>query len=216
VTARERFAAAAAEDGIVLLSGSFDWLCEQGHVGLERVAKRRRDPSLVGPVTAALAQLGAIHARLEGDLSVLHASRENLLLPVELVHEPTGTVMEVDEPAHFTSFRLAALELYPADAAVGFDLDEQRRSAAPGAPAPTASPATCPPRASASAESSASAPTTTRSSTWPPPPWATRRWSASPSWTATARQPTTAAGRRCGASARPMRSTRRTRRSRTR
>jgi hypothetical protein len=126
VTARERFAAAAAEDGIVLLSGSFDWLCEQGHVGLERVAKRRRDPSLVGPVTAALAQLGAIHARLEGDLSVLHASRENLLLPVELVHEPTGTVMEVDEPAHFTSFRLAALELYPADAAVGFDLDEHK------------------------------------------------------------------------------------------
>jgi hypothetical protein len=126
VTARERFAAAAAEDGIVLLSGSFDWLCEQGHVGLERVAKRRRDPSLVGPVTAALAPLGAIHARLEGDLSVLHASRENLLLPVELVHEPTGTVMEVDEPAHFTSFRLAALELYPADAAVGFDLDEHK------------------------------------------------------------------------------------------
>jgi hypothetical protein len=126
VTARERFAAAAAEDGIVLVSGSFDWLCEQGHVGLERVAKRRRDVSLVGPVTAALAQLGAIHARLEGDLSVLHASRENLLLPVELVHEPTGTVMEVDEPAHFTSFRLAALELYPADAAVGFDLDEHK------------------------------------------------------------------------------------------
>jgi hypothetical protein len=126
VTARQGFAAAAAEDGIVLVSGSFDWLCEQGHVGLERVAKSRRDPSLVAPVTAALAQLGAIHARLEGDLSVLRASRENLLLPVELVHEPTGTVVEVDEPAHFTSFRLAALELYAADAAVGFDLDEHK------------------------------------------------------------------------------------------
>ena len=86
MTARQAFAAAAAEDGVVLVSGSFDWLCEQGHVGLERVAKNRRDPSLVAPVTAALAQLGAIHARLEGDLSVLRASRENLLLPVELVH----------------------------------------------------------------------------------------------------------------------------------
>ncbi|MDP9286362.1 MAG: hypothetical protein M3P41_15605, partial [Actinomycetota bacterium] len=101
-------------------------LCEQGHVGLERVAKARRDPALVAPVTAALQTLGAIYARLNGDLSVLHASRENLLLPVELVHEPTGTVIEIDESLHFTSFRLAALELYPDDASVGFDLDEHR------------------------------------------------------------------------------------------
>jgi hypothetical protein len=120
------FAQAAAEDGIVLGSGSFAWLGEQGHVGLERVAKARRDPALVGPVTAALERLGAIYAHLNGDVSVLHASRENLLLPVDLVHEPTGTVIEVDDAPHFTSFRLAALELYPADVAVGFDLDEHR------------------------------------------------------------------------------------------
>ena len=107
-------------------SASFDWLCEQGHVGLERVAKARRDPALVGPVTAAVEHLGAIYARLKGDVSVLHASRENLLLPVELMHEPTGTVIEVDESPHFTSFRLAALELYPADADVGFDLEEHK------------------------------------------------------------------------------------------
>jgi hypothetical protein len=120
------FAQAAAEDGIVLGSGSFAWLGEQGHVGLERVAKARRDPALVGPVTAALERLGAIYAHLNGDVSVLHASRENLLLPVDLVHEPTGTVIEVDNAPHFTSFRLAALELYPADVAVGFDLDEHK------------------------------------------------------------------------------------------
>ena len=101
-------------------------MCEQGHVGLERVAKARRDPALVGPVTAAVEQLAAIYARLDGDVSVLHASRENLLLPVELVHEPTGTVVEVDEPHHFTSFRLPALELYPAAARVGFDLEEHK------------------------------------------------------------------------------------------
>jgi hypothetical protein len=118
------FAQAAAEDGIALGPQSFDWLCEQGHVGLERVAKGRRDPALVGPVTAALERLGAIYARLKGDLSVLRASRENLLLPVGLVHEPTGTVIEVDEAAHFTSFRLATLELYPPDAALGFGVDE--------------------------------------------------------------------------------------------
>jgi hypothetical protein len=48
------FALAAAQDGIELEIQSFDWLCEQGHVGLERVAKARRDPALVAPVSAAL------------------------------------------------------------------------------------------------------------------------------------------------------------------
>jgi hypothetical protein len=117
------FAQAAGDDGIVLGSRSFDWLCEQGHVGLERVAKARQDPALVGPVTAALEQLSAIYARLQGDVSVLHASRENLLLPVELFHEPTGTAIEVDESPHFTSFRLVTLELYHPDVALGYDLD---------------------------------------------------------------------------------------------
>lgn len=120
------FAGAAFADGIVLGSRSFDWLCEQGHVGLERVAKARRDPALVGPVTAAVEQLGVIYARLAGDLSVLYASRENLFLPVDLVHEPTETVIEVDESAHFTSYRLLALELYRDDVAVGFDLEEHK------------------------------------------------------------------------------------------
>jgi hypothetical protein len=120
------FAEAAAQDGIVLGSRSFDWLCEQGHVGLERVAKARRDPALVAPVLAALEQLGAIYARLKGDVSVLYASRENLLLPVDLVHEATGTLIEIDDSSHFTSFRLAALELYSEDAIVGFDLAEHK------------------------------------------------------------------------------------------
>jgi hypothetical protein len=120
------FAEAAAQDGIALRSQAFDWLCEQGHVGLERVAKARRDPALVVPVTAALEVLAKICARLRGDVSVLTASRENLLLPVDLVHVPTGTLIEVDGPPHFTSSRLAALELYPDDARVGFDVAAHR------------------------------------------------------------------------------------------
>ena len=120
------FAQAAAQDGIRLGSQSFDWLSEQGHVGLERVAQQRRDPALVRPVIAALQPLGAIYARLKGDISVLHAARGNLLLPVDLVHEPTGTVVEVDSAPHFTSFRLAALDLYPDDAVLGFDLEEYK------------------------------------------------------------------------------------------
>jgi hypothetical protein len=123
---RAAFARAAAQDGIVLESQSFDWLCEQGHLGLEQVAKARRDPALVAPVTAALPVLDAIYARLGGDISVLGASRANLLLPVDLVHAPSGTLIEVDESPHFTSSRLATLDLYPTDAAVGFDLDAYR------------------------------------------------------------------------------------------
>lgn len=119
---RRAFAQAAAGDGITLQSGTFDWLCEQGHVGLERVAKARRDPALVAPVTAALEVLTSIFARLRGDVSVLHAARENLLLTCELVHQPTGTVIELDGVEHLTSARLTALELYPADAPVAFDV----------------------------------------------------------------------------------------------
>jgi hypothetical protein len=120
------FAREAAQDGIVLEHTTFDWLCEQGHVGLERVAKARRDPAIVAPVVAALEVLTAVYTRLKGDVAVLHAARANLLLPVDFYHAPTGTVIEVDGAAHFTSFRLTALDLYPADAAVGFDLDAHR------------------------------------------------------------------------------------------
>src|SRR6185437_13663644 len=101
---RAAFAEVAARDGVVLERATFDWLCEQGHVGLERVAKARRDPAIVAPVIAALEVLERICARLRGDL----------------VHAPSGTIVEVDGPEHFTSSRLAALELYPENAAVGF------------------------------------------------------------------------------------------------
>jgi hypothetical protein len=121
---KEAFAAAAADDGIALAPTTFDWLCEQGHVGLERVAKARRDPAIVAPVKAALEGLAAIYARLGGDVTVLHAARENLLLPVELFHADSGTVIELDDAAHFTSFRLGALQLYPPGAPLGFDVEE--------------------------------------------------------------------------------------------
>jgi hypothetical protein len=119
---RAAFAQAAAGDGVILERATFDWLCEQGHLGLERVAKARRDPAIVAPVVAALHVLERICARLRGDVTVLHSARKNLLLPCDLVHLGSGTIVEVDGPEHFSSARLAALELYPADAAVGFDV----------------------------------------------------------------------------------------------
>jgi len=125
--AAPEFARAAAQDGIVLEPRSFDWLTEQGHVALERVAIERRDPALRAPVTAALGVLAAVYARLRGDDAVLQASRANLLLGVDLVHEPSGTLIEVDECRHFNSFRLTALDLYPAGVQLGFDPEEHRQ-----------------------------------------------------------------------------------------
>jgi hypothetical protein len=121
VTPARGFAERAAADGVELQPATFDWLSEQGHVGLERVAKARRDPAIVEPAKAAIEALAAIYARLRGDATVLHAARENRLLPIELYHEPSGTVVQVDGAEHFTSFRLAALELYPPNAPLGFD-----------------------------------------------------------------------------------------------
>ena len=69
MTVGEAFAQAAAEDGIVLEPRTFDWLSEQGHVGLERVAKAETE--IVEPVKAALRILAAIYERLGGDPSVL-------------------------------------------------------------------------------------------------------------------------------------------------
>ena len=156
------FAEAAARDGIALESRAFDWLCEQGHVGLERVAKARRDPAIVAPVIAALEVLAAIYARLKGDVSVLHASRENLFLPVDLVHPPTGTVIAVDGREHFTSFRLTALDSIRRTRRSGSTSRSTASCAARCRRRPTGCRAGSPRRASASAACRASAPTTTR------------------------------------------------------
>lgn len=43
-----------------------------------------------------------------------------------LRHPPSGTIVEVDEHQHFTSHRLTTLDLYPADALLGFDAARYR------------------------------------------------------------------------------------------
>ena len=121
------FAEAAGRDDIVLSRHAmFDWLTELGHLTLEELVD---DPPAAADreaLMAAAEALEEIYIDLGGDVDVLLNCRANLYLPVDLVHEPTGTVIELDESQHFTSFRLAALDAYPADAKVGFDLDEYR------------------------------------------------------------------------------------------
>jgi hypothetical protein len=121
------FAEAAAADGITLTDqATFDWLTEAGHRGLEQAAMARRDPSLREPVTAAVEVLSAIYDQFGGDTAVMRSLRMNYFVTVDLVHEPSGTVIELDESKHFTSYRLKTLERYPPDVKVRFDRDEYR------------------------------------------------------------------------------------------
>jgi hypothetical protein len=107
------FAAAAAHDGIRLERAKEPWLNQRGHLGLPSAA------------SAARSALDAIFEALDGDVAA--QSRKKLIaLPGDFVHPPSGTLIEVDESQHFTSFRLATLDLYPPDAPLGYDIDEYR------------------------------------------------------------------------------------------
>lgn len=105
------FAEAAAEDGIVLTGQSVDWLCRRGHLALPDGDE----------TSSARAALERIYLALGGDLAKL-ATGKLAKLPGDFIHEPTGTLIEVDESQHFTSFRLATLNFYPEDARIGFHL----------------------------------------------------------------------------------------------
>ena len=117
-------------------------------------------------------------------------ARANLLLAVDLVHPPTGTVIEVDEREHFTSFRARARSSSTRpDAALGFDREEHqgRCAAALAARDRRAVTRARRRRASASAACRASAPTTTRCAISRSRRWVTRRSCGSRPSTATAR-----------------------------
>jgi hypothetical protein len=116
-TQRE-FAEAAARDEIELGPQSIYWLNQRGHLGLPDEGETDEQTEAL---RAARAALERVYVALGGDVDVLDAGRWTAL-PGDFIHEPTGTLIEVDESQHFTSFRLATLELYPDDAALGFDL----------------------------------------------------------------------------------------------
>ncbi|WP_345154153.1 DUF7255 family protein [Arthrobacter ginkgonis] len=60
--------------------------------------------------------------KLDGKVAEQKAKRRRVL-PLDFVHESTGTIVEFDEMQHFTSFRRHSLELYPEGVSTGFDLD---------------------------------------------------------------------------------------------
>jgi hypothetical protein len=110
----ERFAEAARVGGVILQrKHRHQWLNERGHYGLP------------GQARAAIRPLQRIFDALGGVGDVQRSGRINTL-ECDLLHEPTGRFIEVDEHQHFTSFRLIALDLYPDDAPLGFDLERYR------------------------------------------------------------------------------------------
>lgn len=105
----------AAKDGIYLKPGRrFSWLNSTGPYGLRTSASSVFDPVM------------SIAAALGGKLDAMRAARPTRL-PVDLIHEDTGVVFEVDEIQHFTSHRLATFDHYPDDVRVSFDIGEYRR-----------------------------------------------------------------------------------------
>jgi hypothetical protein len=108
---QREFAQAAAEDGIALGKQSFPWLCQRGHLALGGDASPARD---------ALAEIYRALGGALADLDAAPATR----LSGDFVHEPTRTLIEIDEHQHFTSAQLTTLRLYPAELKLGFDRDE--------------------------------------------------------------------------------------------
>jgi hypothetical protein len=105
------FLEAAAHEGIELVRYKQPWLNQRGHFGLP------------GDAGAAFIPLDKIFYDLGGDSEAQSAKRTTALAG-DFIHPPTGTMIEIDEVQHFTSYRMRTFAHYPADASLGFDSDE--------------------------------------------------------------------------------------------
>ena len=118
------FAEAAAREGIELEPQTFEWASEPGHLAVEALADETGDPGVMQRAAIGVAAIAQIFDRLNGLKPVLESCRVNLPFAAVLVHEPTLTIVEVDEALHFTTHRLRSLELYPREVQLGFDPEE--------------------------------------------------------------------------------------------
>lgn len=119
------FAASAAQDGIVLTEKfTFPWLNEIGHLYLLHVASQTEDEVAIKRLKLVAKSLATIFQRMRGKNETLAACRPNHYVTIDLVHEPTGTLVELDELQHFTTMRQGSLDLYPHAVPIGFDPGE--------------------------------------------------------------------------------------------
>src|SRR4051794_3701566 len=108
--------AGAREAGYAIEPGHrLPWLTVFGHL----------EPSIPGCVAGdVIERLGDIFTALGGREIRLSAKRGGASPRPDGLW--AGRIVEVDEIQHFTSARLRTLEMYPRDAALGYDLDEYR------------------------------------------------------------------------------------------
>lgn len=97
----------------VAIGRAVPWLSGRGHLNdiVQSMAP-----------AATIAALADIHSLLGGDAALLANKRLGNPPTPDLVHIPSGTIVEIDEVQHFTSARERSLNLYPQGAAVGFEL----------------------------------------------------------------------------------------------
>jgi hypothetical protein len=104
----------AREDGLDLVRYKKPWINQQGHFGLPPEA----DP-VVKPLHDIFLNLGGNSAE--------QAAKRPTPLPGDFIHPETGTIIEIDEPQHFTSFRLQTFNFYPSNQALGYEDEPYRR-----------------------------------------------------------------------------------------
>ncbi len=117
------FAEAAAKDGVPLEAQSFDWASEPGHLAVEELADETGDPGVMQRAEIGVAALDQMFTRFKGLVPVLQSCRVNRPYTPVLVHEQSLTIIEVDDMLHFSTPRLQALDLYPREAQLGFDIE---------------------------------------------------------------------------------------------
>ncbi len=122
----EKFAEAAAKDGIVLEPQSFHWASEPGHLAVGALADQTGDGEVMQRAEIGVPALEQMFQRMGGLAPVLYSCRVNLPYPATLMHEPTATLVSVDDVLHFTTPRLNTLELYPGEMRAGYDVKQYK------------------------------------------------------------------------------------------
>jgi hypothetical protein len=107
------FLLAAAADGVDLVLAKVPAINQRGHLGL---------PPEAATVVRVLAEIFAVLGGTTADL----AAKRITPLQGDYLHVASGVFIEIDEVQHFTTARLATLDLYPAGTPLGYDIEAYR------------------------------------------------------------------------------------------
>ncbi|MEO5981876.1 MAG: hypothetical protein ABIQ13_06130 [Pedococcus sp.] len=102
------FAAVAEAEDVLLGPSRLPWIDQTRSLRLPPAAGAARGP------------LEAIFKALNGDPGA-QAAKRTTPLTADFIEASTGSLIEIDESQHFTSFRAMSLGLYPPDTPLGFN-----------------------------------------------------------------------------------------------